>query len=94
MGRQQSTREAITDGVITARVKAALAGDPITAGYEIRVETLSGTVELTGFVETSMVRVEALHVAGLIHGVQRVRNSMDVRGAENQLDVVDRPIVR
>ena len=79
MSRQQSTREAITDGVITARVKVALAADPITASYDIRVETLCGIVELTGFVETSLARLEALHVAGLIHGVQRVQNSLDVR---------------
>lgn len=94
MSRQQSTREAITDGVITARVKVALAEDPITASYEIRVETLSGIVELTGFVETTIVRVEALHVAGLIRGVQRVRNSLDVRDSENQFDVVDGSIVQ
>jgi osmotically-inducible protein OsmY len=94
MNRQHSTREAITDGVITARVKVALAEDPITASYEIRVETLSGIVELTGFVETTIVRVEALHVAGLIHGVQRVRNSLDVRDSENQFDVVDSPVVQ
>lgn len=93
MSRQHSTQEAITDGVITARVKVALAKDPITASYDIRVETLSGIVELTGFVETSLVRLAALHVAGLIHGVQRVQNSLDVRDSENQLDLVDRPIV-
>ncbi len=94
MGKQQTTREAITDGVITARVKVALAEDPITASYEIRVETLSGIVELTGFVETTIVRVEALHVAGLIHGVQRVRNSLDVRDAESQLDAMDGAVVQ
>lgn len=94
MKTQQSTRQAITDGVITARVKAALADGPITGCYEIRVETLAGIVELTGFVETSIVRVEALHIAGLIHGVTRVQNSLDVRQPENQLDVVDRTIVQ
>jgi len=82
MNTQQSTRESITDGVITARVKVALAEDPITASYQIGVETLSGTVELTGFVETPTVRGEALHVAGLVDGVQRVRNSLDVRTSE------------
>jgi hyperosmotically inducible periplasmic protein len=80
MSRQQSTREAVSDGVITARVRSALVEDPITAGYEIHVETLAGIVELTGFVETSVVRIEALHVAEHVHGVLRVQDLLDVRG--------------
>ena len=38
--------------------------DPITAEYDIHVETFKGIVELTGFVETTTVRAEALQVAG------------------------------
>lgn len=82
MSTQQSTREAITDGVITAKVRAALNGDPITATYDICVETLAGIVELTGFVETEVVRIEALYVAEHIHGVLRVQDSLDVRSLE------------
>jgi hyperosmotically inducible protein len=80
MSTQQSTREAITDGVITAKVRAALGEDPITARYDICVETLAGIVELSGFVETDTARVEALHVTELVHGVVRVEDSLDVRG--------------
>lgn len=79
MSTQQSTRDAITDGVITAKVRAALVEDPITASYDIHVETLAGIVELTGFVETEVVRVEALYVTEHIHGVLRVEDSLDVR---------------
>jgi hyperosmotically inducible periplasmic protein len=82
MIRQHSMREAITDGVITARVRAALAEDPITSSYEIRVETLAGIVELTGFVETVIVRAEALQVAEHINGVLRVQDLLDVRDPE------------
>lgn len=79
MSTQQSTREAVTDGVITARVRGALGEDPITASYDIYVETLAGIVELTGFVETEIVRTEALHVAEHVHGVRRVQDLLDVR---------------
>lgn len=79
MIRQHSMREAITDGVITARVRAALAEDPITSSYEISVETLAGIVELAGFVETTIVRVEALQVAQHVDGVLRVEDMLDVR---------------
>ncbi|WP_161965852.1 BON domain-containing protein [Steroidobacter cummioxidans] len=79
MSTQQSTREAITDGVITAKVRAALGEDPITASYDICVQTLAGIVELSGFVGTDIVRIEALHVTGHVHGVLRVEDSLDVR---------------
>jgi hyperosmotically inducible protein len=75
----QQTREAITDGVITAKVREALCEDPITASYDIRVETLAGIVELSGFVETDDVRIEALHVTEHIRGVRRVQDLLDVR---------------
>jgi hyperosmotically inducible periplasmic protein len=78
MGTQQ-TRGAITDGVITAKVRAALGEDSITASYDIRVETLAGIVELSGFVETEVVRIEALHVTEHVHGVLRVQDLLDVR---------------
>ena len=79
MSTQQSTREAITDGVITAKVRAALGEDPITSSYDICVATLSGIVELSGFVGTDIVRVEALHVTEHVVGVRRVEDLLDVR---------------
>lgn len=79
MSTQQSTREAIADGVITAKVRAALGEDPITAHHDICVETLAGIVALTGFVETDIVRVEALQVTAHVRGVVRVKSLLDVR---------------
>jgi osmotically-inducible protein OsmY len=79
MIKQQSTREAINDGLITAKVRAALAADPITADYEINVESFEGVVELTGFADTATVRAEALHLAQDVEGVLRVQDSLDLR---------------
>jgi hyperosmotically inducible periplasmic protein len=79
MIKQQSTREAINDGLITAKVRAALAADPIPADYEINVESFEGVVELTGFADTATVRAEALQLAQHIEGVQRVQDSLDLR---------------
>lgn len=77
--QQQSSREAISDGVITAKVRAALATDPITATYEIHVETLSGVVRLTGFVETTSIRIEASRLAKYVDGVRQVDDLLDCR---------------
>jgi len=79
MPRQQSTREAINDGVIAARVKAALLVDPLTVPYDIHVETLAGVVDLSGFVETALARDTALQLAQEIEGVQQVNDSLDIR---------------
>jgi hyperosmotically inducible protein len=81
MPKQQSTREAITDGVIAARVKAALVVDPLTVASDIHVETLAGIVQLTGFVETIVVRDAALQIAWDVEGVQQVNDSLDIRVA-------------
>ena len=79
MFKQQSTRGAISDGVITAKVRAALAADPITAEYQVGVATWDGTVELSGFVETATVRAEALQLAQHVEGVLRVQDSLELR---------------
>jgi len=79
---QQSTREAIVDGVIAAKVKAALIADPITAPYEIHVDTQAGIVELTGFVETTGVRIVAVQLVRNVAGVQQVHDSLDTREAD------------
>ena len=76
MASQQSTRAAVSDGVITARVKAALHQDPLTAAFDIHVDTLAHVVELRGFVETTVVRDEALQVARNIEGVEQDRKSV------------------
>lgn len=79
---QQSTREAISDGVITARVRAALATDPITANYDIHVETMAGVVQLTGFVETTSTRIVASRLAKYVDGVSQVEDSLDCRSVD------------
>jgi hyperosmotically inducible periplasmic protein len=79
---QQKARDAISDGVITARIKLGLIADPITATYDIHVETFKGIVELTGFVETTTVRAEALQVAHDVDGVQQVTDLLDIRNAD------------
>jgi len=79
MASQQSTRAAVSDGVITARVKAALHQDPLTAAFDIHVDTLAHVVELRGFVETTVVRDEALQVARNIEGVEQVNDALDIR---------------
>lgn len=78
---QQSTGEAIDDGVITARVKAKLIEDPVTKAHQINVDTFKGTVQLSGFVEDDDARSRALQLARDVDGVKQVKDAMQVRKA-------------
>jgi osmotically-inducible protein OsmY len=76
---QESTGEAIDDGVVTARVKAKLIEDPITKAHQINVDTFKGTVQLSGFVEDDQARTRALQLARDVNGVKQVKDGMQVR---------------
>lgn len=76
---QQSTGEAVDDGVVTAKVKAALVADPMTKAHQINVETFKGTVQLSGFVESDEARSRALQLARDVDGVKKVKDAMEVR---------------
>jgi len=79
MPSQQPASEAIDDGVVTAKVKAALIDDPVTKVHQISVETFKGTVQLSGFVETDEARSRALQLTKDINGVRNVRDALEVR---------------
>ena len=68
---QQSAGQAVDDGVVTAKVKAALVADPVTKAHQINVETFKGTVQLSGFVETDEARTRALQLARDMEGVKK-----------------------
>jgi osmotically-inducible protein OsmY len=76
---QQSTGQAIDDGVVTAKVKAKLIEDPVTKAHQISVETFKGSVQLSGFVETEQARTRALQLAKDTAGVKNVKDALEVR---------------
>jgi len=76
---QQSAGQAIDDGVVTAKVKAALVEDPLTKAHHINVETFKGQVQLSGYVESDEARNRALQVAKDVEGVKNVKDAMQVR---------------
>jgi hyperosmotically inducible protein len=76
---QQSTGQAIDDGVVTAKVKAKLIEDPVTKAHQINVETFKGRVQLSGFVESNQARTRALQLAKDVDGVKQVTDALEVR---------------
>lgn len=87
---QKSVGETIDDGAITAKVKAALIGDPVAEARNINVDTRRGVVQLNGFVESANGRTEAVKVAKNVDGVKKVENNLKLKGEERSVaEVVD-----
>lgn len=69
----------IDDGVITARVKAALMADESVKSADIAAVTRDGTVQLSGFVNNQGQIDRALEVARTIEGVSSVSDQMTIK---------------
>jgi hyperosmotically inducible protein len=73
----------LDDSVITTKVKSKFAGDPEVAGMNVGVETVEGTVTLTGRVKSETERQEAEKLAKQTDGVRRVVNLLKVGNLES-----------
>jgi hyperosmotically inducible protein len=69
----------IDDTVVTTRVKSALLADQDVKGFEIKVETRKGMVQLSGFVDNQAQVERAIGVARAAEGVKGVENAMTLK---------------
>jgi osmotically-inducible protein OsmY len=76
---QESTGEYFDDSTITAKVKAAILGDPALKVLQINVETFKGVVQLSGFVNSPQAVTQAVEVASGVSGVKSVKNNLIVK---------------
>lgn len=73
------TGQFIDDGMITARVKAALLKDSALQSLAVSVETHRGIVVLSGFVDNQAQQRRAAEIAAGVDGVESVRNALVVK---------------
>jgi hyperosmotically inducible protein len=71
--------EVVDDTVITAKVKTALAADPVVAAHEVNVQTREGVVQLAGFVDNADQKSKASEVTRRVAGVKNVDNQLEVK---------------
>lgn len=76
---QQSVGSYVDDSSITAAVKAKMAEDKSVSATAISVETLKGTVQLSGFAKSQTEKDRAESIARTTKDVKAVRNSIVVR---------------
>lgn len=76
---QESVGAYVDDAGITTAVKAKLIEDKSVAASSISVETLNGTVMLSGFAKSGTERSTAESLARTVKGVKDVKNQIVVR---------------
>jgi osmotically-inducible protein OsmY len=76
---QESIGAYVDDTAITTAVKARFVDNKTVDASAISVETLKGTVMLSGFAKNSTERATAEALAWKVNGVKQVKNEIAVR---------------
>ena len=84
----------IDDSVVSTRVKSALLADPDIKGFDFKIATRKGEVQLSGFVDNQSQIERALVVAHAVEGVKSIDNKVSLKGAPTTIgNKVDDSIV-
>ncbi len=76
---QEGPSAYVDDAAITTAVKAKFVEDKTVDAGAIKVETLHGTVALSGFAKSASEKAQAEFLARNTKGVREVRNNLAVR---------------
>ena len=76
---QETVGAYVDDAAITTSVKARFVDNKLVDAGAIKVETLNGTVMLSGFAKNSTERAIAEDIAAKVKGVKSVKNEIAVR---------------
>lgn len=76
---QESVGEYVDDTSITTAVKARFIDDKAVAASSISVETMQGTVLLSGFAKDATEKTRAESLAWKVKGVKAVKNEIAIR---------------
>ncbi len=76
---QETVGAYVDDTTITTRIKSRFIESPEVAATAIKVETLNGTVMLSGFAKSMQEKMTAEQIAREVNGVKAVRNEVAIR---------------
>ena len=76
---QETVGAYVDDTRITSVIKARFVESKLVAASSISVETLNGTVMLSGFAKNATEKVAAEGIARNVNGVRSVRNEIAIR---------------
>ena len=73
---REGARAYVDDKSIAARIKTKLYADSLVKGTEVKVNSLNGVVQLSGFVDTQAAKQRAGELAAETPGVVQVYNNL------------------
>src|SRR5262252_3725239 len=76
---ERSTGEYIDDKSLNSRVRGALGDNPEYKFHDAQVASFRGTVQLSGFVNTSDQKRKAGEIAAEVNGVKGVENNITIK---------------
>lgn len=76
---EHSAGEYVDDATITSKIKTDYVGSDQVSASAVSVETMNGTVLLSGFVKTPAEKAKAEEIARSTKGVKSVKNAIVVR---------------
>lgn len=76
---QETAGAYVDDTSITTAIKAKFVEDKTVDAASIKVETLKGTVQLSGFAKSQAEKMQAENIARNTKGVRAVQNNLTVR---------------
>ena len=76
---QETVGQYIDDATITTQIKARWIEDKTVDANSFKVETLKGTVQISGFAKNAAEKAQAESIARRVNGVVAVQNSIAVR---------------
>lgn len=78
-GDKYGAGDYVDDATITSKIKADYVGSDRVSAPAVSVETMNGTVLLSGFVKTAAEKARAEEIARTVKGVKSVKNAIVVR---------------
>jgi hyperosmotically inducible periplasmic protein len=75
---RETAGEYTDDKTTTAKVKTALARDPMVKAHQVNVTTFRGAVQLSGFVDTQEQKDRATEIVQNMEGVKEFHNDLVV----------------
>lgn len=79
MRGQESVGAYVDDATITTQIKSRFVENKEVDAASIRVETLNGTVMLSGFAKDATEKTTAEAIARKVNGVKSIKNEIAVR---------------
>ncbi len=73
---REGARAYVDDKAIAARIKTKLYADSMVKGTEVKVNSLNGVVQLSGFVDSQAAKERAGQIAAETPGVVQVYNNL------------------